>query len=318
MFDFHIQTDGPIPPSQQLIEQIQFAIATGKYPPGARLPSTRQLASLTRLHRNTISKVYKTLKKLGLVEAIPGSGIYVKKQECDKRGISDSPRALVRETIDRIIQKGHRVEEVQQWFLEEIQWRLACREVLVVSLPQSDLGTGKLIVTELEPLLARPIHLIAIEGLANFLWHKKYATVITSRYFFPLVRDTIPPHSALVIPIDIYDYQRELDIIRQLPPDSYLGIVSVGEGILRAAHILIHSLRGDDISVITATADNPSQLEYIVRYCDLIICDPPSYLPVREIYHRVSPQLLRPSRILKSNCYISKESIELLKRELGL
>ena len=43
--------------STQLYNQICFAIAARHYPPGHRLPSTRQLAMQTGLHRNTISKV---------------------------------------------------------------------------------------------------------------------------------------------------------------------------------------------------------------------------------------------------------------------
>ena len=46
--------------------------------PGHRLPSTRQLAMQTGLHRNTISKVYRQLEIDGVVEAIAGSGIYVR------------------------------------------------------------------------------------------------------------------------------------------------------------------------------------------------------------------------------------------------
>ena len=80
MFHFRIQADSYIPPSQQLVDQIQFAIASRQYQPGQRLPSTRQLAQMTGLHRNTISKVYRHLEEKGLVESITGSGIYVKAQ----------------------------------------------------------------------------------------------------------------------------------------------------------------------------------------------------------------------------------------------
>ncbi|MEB3294114.1 MAG: GntR family transcriptional regulator, partial [Synechococcales bacterium] len=52
---FSIQADSDIPASTQLYNQILFAIASRQYPPGHRLPSTRQLAMLTGLHRNTIS-----------------------------------------------------------------------------------------------------------------------------------------------------------------------------------------------------------------------------------------------------------------------
>ena len=73
---FHIQQESDIPASTQLYNQICFAIAARYYPPGHRLPSTRQLAMQTGLHRNTISKVYRQLEIDGVVEAIAGSGIY--------------------------------------------------------------------------------------------------------------------------------------------------------------------------------------------------------------------------------------------------
>ena len=58
---FNIQQEIDIPASTQLYNQICFAIAARYYPPGRRLPSTRQLAMQTGLHRNTISKVYRQL-----------------------------------------------------------------------------------------------------------------------------------------------------------------------------------------------------------------------------------------------------------------
>jgi len=69
---FHIQQESDIPASTQLYNQICFAIAARHYPPGHRLPSTRQLAMQTGLHRNTISKVYRQLETDGVVEAMAG------------------------------------------------------------------------------------------------------------------------------------------------------------------------------------------------------------------------------------------------------
>ena len=81
---FHIQQESDIPASTQLYNQICFAIAARHYPPGHRLPSTRQLAMQTGLHRNTISKVYRQLETDGVVEAMAGSGIYVRDQQKPK------------------------------------------------------------------------------------------------------------------------------------------------------------------------------------------------------------------------------------------
>jgi len=62
---FQIQPDSEIPASKQLFDQIRFAIASRQYPPGHRLPSTRQLAMITGLHRNTISKFINNWKTMG-------------------------------------------------------------------------------------------------------------------------------------------------------------------------------------------------------------------------------------------------------------
>ncbi len=80
MVEFQIKADSDIPASNQLFNQIRSAIASRQFPPGYRLPSTRQLAKQTGLHRNTIAKVYRQLEDIGLVEAIAGEGIYVKAQ----------------------------------------------------------------------------------------------------------------------------------------------------------------------------------------------------------------------------------------------
>ena len=98
---FHIQQESDIPASTQLYNQICFAIAARHYPPGHRLPSTRQLAMQTGLHRNTISKVYRQLETDGVVEAMAGSGIYVRDQQKPReirtpphirnRGVTGSP-----------------------------------------------------------------------------------------------------------------------------------------------------------------------------------------------------------------------------------
>ena len=91
MINLQIKTNSEIPASSQLFNQIRFAIASGKFPPGHRLPSTRQLAMQTGLHRNTISKVYHQLEDNGLVEAQAGSGIYVKGKGNEERSKFNSP-----------------------------------------------------------------------------------------------------------------------------------------------------------------------------------------------------------------------------------
>ena len=112
---FHIQQEIEIPASIQLYNQICFAIAARYYPPGHRLPSTRQLAMQTGLHRNTISKVYRQLETHGVVEAIAGSGIYVrdnlknsdfKKSFNSKNNLNTTPDLETKKAVDKLIKLG--------------------------------------------------------------------------------------------------------------------------------------------------------------------------------------------------------------------
>jgi len=135
---FHIQQDSDIPASTQLNNQICFAIAARHFPPGHRLPSTRQLAMQTGLHRNTISKVYRQLEIDGVVEAIAGSGIYVrdnltkkdfKKSVYSKNKISKHPDQEVKQTIDKFINLGCTLQEAREILTKEIEIKNTDRSV---------------------------------------------------------------------------------------------------------------------------------------------------------------------------------------------
>lgn len=51
----------------QLIEIIQMDIISGKYPPGGKLPSVRDLAAQAAVNPNTMQKALSELERSGLV-----------------------------------------------------------------------------------------------------------------------------------------------------------------------------------------------------------------------------------------------------------
>ncbi|NCR43111.1 MAG: GntR family transcriptional regulator, partial [Microcystis aeruginosa SX13-01] len=188
---FQIQPDSEIPASKQLFDQIRFAIASRQYPPGHRLPSTRQLAMITGLHRNTISKIYQQLEDDGLVESIAGSGIYVKARGHENDNLLGSPLLeqnpeigrLIRQSLAGFLAQGLTLEQIRELLLAEIDWRSQCRSQVLVTIPRHDLGAGELMLRELEQSLKIPVQLVAMEDLAQVLANTKSATVVTSRYF---------------------------------------------------------------------------------------------------------------------------------------
>ncbi len=328
MLQFQIQPDSDIPASKQLFDQIRFAIASRQYPPSHRLPSTRQLAMITGLHRNTISKVYQQLEEAGLVESIAGSGIYVKAKAQGHEGSTDLssplfeqyPQAsqLIQKSLDDLLLQGLTLSQVTELFLAAIEWRLRCSAQVLVTVPTQDLGAGELILQELEQALAIPVQLVPLEELNQVLAQTKSGTVVTSRYFIGEAESIAAPYSIRVIPLDIYDYSKELEMVKKMPKDTRLGIVSLSPGIIGVAEILIHSLRGDELLLISAQSSNKKKLSALIRAAQTIICDPASYPLVKQIILNLRDDLIRLPELICSENYIGDKSINLLKRELGL
>lgn len=326
MINFQIRLGSDISPSQQLLDQIRFAIASRQFPPGKRLPSTRQLAQQTGLHRNTISKVYRELEKMGLVESLVGSGIYVKAQGHEEGTQSTSPlldqypkaKGIIKQSLDDLLTQGYNLEQIRELMLAEIDWRLCCNALVLVTVPQKDIGAGKLMALELESALSIPVQLVTLEQLEYNIEMASSATVVTSRYFITEVSTLVSAKSMRVIPVDIYDYRQELNLIKKLPPNSKLGIVSLSDGILKVAEMIINSLRGDDLFMMTTQPTDEYKLKNLVRSCQTIICDNSSFVTVKKMVNSVQEDLIRTPQIIHSESYIGTKSINLLKRELGI
>ena len=318
MLNFQIQTDSDVPASKQLFAQIQFAIASGQYPAGHRLPSTRQLAMITGLHRNTISKVYQNLEEKGLVESVAGSGIYVKNPELgtQKNSPSVAHRHVIQEAIDSLVEQGCSLKEIRKLFVTEIDWRLRCKEQVIVTVPSRDLSAGEIMHQELMASLKISVELVVLEKLPALLEKNNFGTLITNRYFLKEVLEIIPANSFRIIPIDIYDYSKELAIIKKLPSQARLGIVSLSEETLKVAESIVRSQRGEDLLVLTAPQRDRSKLMTLIRNAHTIIAGPSSYKSVQEAIADAKADLIRLPEVICSDKYINPKSISLLKKEL--
>ncbi len=325
---FHIQQDSEIPASSQLYNQVCFAIAARHYPPGHRLPSTRQLAMQTGLHRNTISKVYRQLENDGVVEAIAGSGIYVRDQQKQKdlRTSSTSVRKKVitdvelevRKSVDELLNSGCTLQQTRDFFTREIDWRLRCGARLLVSTPREDIGASLLIAEELSPHLDVPVEVVPMEELESVLESSSKGTVVTSRYFLQPLEEIAKRHQIRAVAVDLSDFQKELNILKTLRSGSCVGIVSISPGILRAAEVIVHSMRGNEILLMTANPDIGSRLIALLRASSHVICDSPSLPLVEHTLRQNRAQLMRLPQVHCADKYLSDSTIEELRKEIGL
>ena len=77
MAAIQVDSSDPTPLYAQLDRAIRVAIATGRLKPGEQLPTVRQMAVELRVNANTVSKVYVTLERDGVLETKRGVGTFI-------------------------------------------------------------------------------------------------------------------------------------------------------------------------------------------------------------------------------------------------
>lgn len=72
-----INYESGVPAFRQVVNQIQFAIASGQLSPGTKLPALRVLSEELGLNQNTVLKAYRELEILRILQPRKGRGYYV-------------------------------------------------------------------------------------------------------------------------------------------------------------------------------------------------------------------------------------------------
>jgi len=96
-----VDPKAPTPPSEQIADQVRFAVAGGRLSPGDKLPSVRRLASEALVNPNTVARAYRELSsRTAWDQRVPravGTPVGTRAQEDPKRpvlGTRTSPRSL--------------------------------------------------------------------------------------------------------------------------------------------------------------------------------------------------------------------------------
>ena len=97
-----IDRKSPVPIYAQLKEQIKFAIETGQFLEGDRLPTVRQYAVDLMINLNTVRKVYGELEEEGYISTHQGKGTFVTGKP-DRREKDDDRQRILDELIQNLI-----------------------------------------------------------------------------------------------------------------------------------------------------------------------------------------------------------------------
>lgn len=114
--------DSQRPIYAQIIERVQLDIVTGRYAPGSRLPSVRELAAQAAVNPNTMQKALSELERSGLIYAQRTSGRFVTEDQGRIREAKQKLASMqVREFIRNMQALGMNREEIAELFQEIIR-----------------------------------------------------------------------------------------------------------------------------------------------------------------------------------------------------
>ena len=106
----------------QIIERVQMDIITGRYQPGDKLPSVRDLAQEAAVNPNTMQKALSELERSGLIYSQRTSGRFITE---DKELIHQMNKELAAAEVSAFVahmkQLGITPEEIRQLLAETIE-----------------------------------------------------------------------------------------------------------------------------------------------------------------------------------------------------
>ena len=95
---WNLNSDRPI--FIQIVERIEMDIISGKYKPGDKLPSVRDLAAEAAVNPNTMQKVFTELERTGLVFSQRTTGRFITE---DTSMIDELKSTLVKDKITELL-----------------------------------------------------------------------------------------------------------------------------------------------------------------------------------------------------------------------
>jgi GntR family transcriptional regulator len=111
---FSLDPKSGVPYYKQIILQVEFAIADGRFATGDQLPTVRSLAVELKINPNTVARAYNELEIRGIVTTQQGTGTFISEKqiqltEVEREGALDG---LIRPLITKAASYGFTMDEV--------------------------------------------------------------------------------------------------------------------------------------------------------------------------------------------------------------
>lgn len=266
-----LDRDAPLPIAEQLVEQLRYHLAAGRYRTGERLPSTRVLGEQLGVSFHTVRKAYQRLEGEGLLESKVGGGYYVTEppalSEAERR---ERGAAVVEEALQKLVALGYSGDEAEYLFEEQLQFFESPgvrRKLLCVA------GFREQAETLAEQLTSSLQERVDAVALVEVRRHAEADIIFAPFPLLPSVMQGVPQAEAVGL---FHAYPHDLLArIARLGPNAVLGLVTRSSDAVGPLTDEIRRATGYDGQVLAMTVEGERRrLETLVRQSDLIIYTP--------------------------------------------
>lgn len=256
--------------ARQLRELLVHRMASGRYPVGAQLPGTRELAAEVGANRNTVAKVYGELARDGLVQIVPGRGAFVVARV--DATVGAEPLEQVARLLDEAISRARLFGIGREAMLRLAGERVSAaydadvpRLVFVECNPydakQGASELGAQLGMAVQPVLVRDVERVAeiepVDAVATSFFHLEEVDRLLAGRELPVIGiNTLPDPTAL----------HEL---ARLPPGTRVGIVVANEaGVERFSGLVRTYCRAEIRALVSPGAE---QLRELARWAGVLV-----------------------------------------------
>ncbi len=297
-----VARDAPLPIADQIADQLTSLIRTGKLRAEERLPPVRVLAGFLRVNRNTVAKVYKSLKRVGVLTTTIGRGTYV-------AATSDLPdREALAPRVDHLLDEAARLGLPEAEIRALLAERAALRQpaggprVGFVECNPSDLAYFSRQLTSRHRVPLVPVLLHDLPRAARGL-----DLITTTLFHVEEVRRLVPQHE--VVGLMALPELTTLDAVAHLPARSRIALVCATLEGVRSKERSIRAVGIERPHLMTATLHNPSRLRAVLRQADVVLASP-------KVLERIEPEIPRRARVIPFASVLSEGALTLLEERI--
>lgn len=268
---------------QSLRVYLDERLTAGEYPRGSWLPSVRELSALLSVNRNTVSKVYQSLARDGLVRRVPGRGMSV---------VATRPRSRagsvddLQDDLERLVRRAHaaglptaRVQEMVRSAAAAIRGEAGVR----VALAECNREAAESLAEKLSAAVHTRVDHLLLTDVRGLRAPQRPDILVTT--FFHLNELAALDTSARVVGVRHEMSYGTLTAISQLAPQTSLVVVCPNQRTLDRVEAAVRSHTPS--RVLPMLADRREDLEVALKEADTAIVA----WGTREVVERLRPDL---------------------------